>query len=86
MECIDSASEDCDLFQDTVPVHDVCLPSSKYCARGTLDNSSLLPSDAEQSLRVRKSMAHKTQCVSRANLAIESLHEEADFVPKRIFK
>ena len=39
MECMDSASEDCVLFEDTVPIHDVCLSSSRYCARGSLDNS-----------------------------------------------
>ena len=58
MECAGDMSDEIDYVQDTVPVADERLSSSAYGARGSEDKSALLQSDAEQMLRVRKSMAH----------------------------
>ena len=46
------------IFEDAVPVESSCVSSRPSGARATLE--TLLPSDAEQLLRVRKSMAQKT--------------------------
>ena len=53
MECNHEVCSDSDDFQDTVPVADPRLSSSRYGARGSIAMSLLLPSDAEQMLRVR---------------------------------
>ena len=58
MECADDMSDESDYFQDTVFVADQRLSSRKYGARGNIQKSALLPSDAEQMLRVRVSMSH----------------------------
>ena len=50
MECNQDFVVDAGDFQDTVPVADEHLSSSKYGARGSIDQSLLLPSDAEQML------------------------------------
>ena len=63
METVDQTLNDDDTCEDTFSVADWCTSSSKYGGRGALVASSLLPSDAEQLLRVRKSMAYKTQSV-----------------------
>ena len=82
METVDPSLNDDDHFEDAIPVACLCTSSSKWGARGSFDASSLLPSDAEQLLRVRKPMAYKTQSVVLQMLAIESLGHEADMVPK----
>ena len=56
MECNHDSCRDSDDFKDTVPVADEHLSSSKFGARGSIEQSLLLPSDAEQMLRVRLSM------------------------------
>ena len=43
---------DVDDFQDTAPVADEYLSSSTFGARGNIAQSLLLPSDADQMLRV----------------------------------
>ena len=58
MQCAHDISDESDSFEDTVPVADQHLSHSKYGARGTPVQSALLPSDAEQMLRVRFSMPH----------------------------
>ena len=82
METVDPTLNEDDISEDTAPVAQLCTSSSKHGARGALDASSLLPTDAEQLLRVRKSMACSTQSVVIQMGAIESLGHEADSVPK----
>ena len=86
MECNHSACSDSDDFEDTVPVADTRVSISKFGARGSIAVSSLLPSDAEQLLRVRSSMAQKTQYVFLPFVAIESVRNEADVVPQCMFQ
>ena len=74
--------DDDDQFEDTVPVEQLSVSSSKYGARGTLETLSPLPLDAEQLLRVRTSMAQKTQTVVHQHVAIESFGHEVGCVPK----
>ena len=85
MECVDDMSDGSDSFQDTVPIPDHSLISSQCGVRGSVQKSSLLPSDAEQLLRVRKSMAHAGHRVCVSNFAMRSLCEEASFMPPCIF-
>ena len=56
MECNHDSCSDSEDFQDTVPIAGPRLSSSRYGVRGSITMSSLLPSDAEQMLRVRLSM------------------------------
>ena len=56
MECNQDLFVDTNDVKDTMPVADEHLSSSKYGARGSIDQSLLLPSDAEQMLRVRLSL------------------------------
>ena len=85
MECADDMSDGSDFFQDTAPLPDHALVSSNFGVRGSVQKSSLLPSDAEQMFRVRTSMAHAgdRECVT--NVAMRSLCEEASFMSRSIF-
>ena len=56
MECKQDSVAEADDFQDTVPVADEHLSSSKFGALGSIEQSLLLPSDAEQMFRVRLSI------------------------------
>ena len=60
IECNHDGCSDSDDFQDTVPVADPRLSFSRYGARGSIAKSLLLPSDAEQMLRVRLSIPQPT--------------------------
>ena len=46
MGCAHDISDESESFEDTVPVADQRLSSSKYGARGSVQQSALLPSDA----------------------------------------
>ena len=85
MECADDMSDGSDSVQETVPLPDHALASSTFGVRGSVQKSSLLPSDAEQMFRVRKSMAHAgdRECVT--SVAMRSLCEEASFMSRSIF-
>ena len=61
------------------------LASSQFGVRGCVQMSSLLPSDAEQMLRVRKSMAHAGHRVCVSFFAARSLCEEASFMSRCFF-
>ena len=51
-----------------------------FGVRGSVQKSSLLPSDAEQLLHVRNSMARAGHRVRVSNVAMRSLCEEARFM------
>ena len=85
MECAGDMSDERDSFQEAVPVDVERFPASTYGERGNLDKSALLPSDAEQMLRVRKSMAHTGLLLSVSIFATESLSQEASVVPHCFF-
>ena len=85
MECADDMSDESDSFQDAVPIPDHSLASSKFGVRGSAQKSPLLPSDAEQMLRVHKSVAHAGFRVCVSKLATQSLCEEASLIPQCVF-
>ena len=60
-ECADDMSDGSDFVQDAVLLPDHVLVPSNFGMRGSVQKSSLLPSDAGQMLRVRNSMAHAGQ-------------------------
>ena len=66
MECNHDGCSNSDDFQDTMPVADPRLSFSRYGARGRIAKSLLLPSDAEQMLRVRLSIPQPTD-ITRAH-------------------
>ena len=84
-ECADDMSDGSGCFQDIVSLPDHALASSTFGARGSVQKSSLLPSDAEQMLRVRKSMAHAGHRACVSSFTMRSLCEEACFSCQCIF-
>ena len=80
MVCCDN-----DHFKDTVPVADQYLSSSKYGARGSTEQSLLLPSDAEQMLRLRLSMPQSRESMLTRSVFLTSLREEANVMPQCVF-
>ena len=85
MECAHDMSDESDYCEDIVPVADQRLSSSKYGSRGSVQQSALLPSDAEQMLRVRMSMPHARQSMPVSNLFTQSLREETNVMPLLYF-
>ena len=78
-------SVDINNFKGTAPVADEHLSFSKYGARGSIDKSLLLPSDAEQMLRVRLSMPQSRENELTRSRFLTSLREEADVMPQCVF-
>ena len=85
MECVDDMSDGSDYFQDTVPLPDHVSASSMFGVRGSVQKSSLSPSDAERMLRVRNSMAHAGHRVCVPIFAMRSLCGEASLLSPCIF-
>ena len=68
-----------------MPVVDQHFSSSKYGARGSTEQSLLLPSDAEQMLRVCLSMPQSREHTLTRSVFLTSLREQADVMPQCVF-
>ena len=71
MECTHDYFSDNDCFEDIILVADKHLSSSKYGARGSARQSTLLPSDAEQMLRVRLPMSHSSVSLPAPSIVLQ---------------
>ena len=78
-------SSDNDSFEYGIHVVDKHLSSSRYGACGSALQSALLPSDAEQMLRVRLSMSHSRESMPVPSVFLQSLREEASLMPQYVF-
>ena len=85
MECNHDSCNGSDDFQDAVPIAEPRLSSSRYGVRGSIATSSLLPSDAEQMLRVCLSMPEPIDITHTESFCLSSLREEATFMPSCVF-
>ena len=64
-----------------MPVADTRVSISKFGARGSIAVSSLLPSDAEQMLRVHLSLRQPLDHTNTPLIYLSSLRGEAAFMP-----
>ena len=81
MKCKQDCFADVDNFQDAVPVAYEYVSSSTFGARGSIAQSVLLPSDADQMLRVRTSMSRSHQDIHTYSNFFAYLRDEAYCMP-----